>query len=188
MAESPRIQPLEPPYDPEIKATLVKWMPPNSGEPLALFRTLARHPMLLDRMRPLGAGLLGRGLLPARVRELLILRTSARCRATYEWSVHVTAFAQTAGLDRETVQMTATAAPEVLAVRRDDDALVFRVADELHDASTLSDELYGLLRERWGESEILEMVAVAGWYHLISFIIRAAGVADEPWAEPFPRA
>ena len=28
---SPRIAPVEPPYDPELGSLLEKWMPPNSG-------------------------------------------------------------------------------------------------------------------------------------------------------------
>src|SRR5438552_8948232 len=91
---APRIAPLEPPYAPEALEALTKWMPPGSGaEPLKLFRTLTRHPTLSARMRPLGAALLGRGTIPLRARELLILRTCARCGAEYEWGVHVTAFA-----------------------------------------------------------------------------------------------
>jgi hypothetical protein len=41
----PRIRPIEPPYDPDTEAQLLKWMPPNSPmEPLVLFRTLlVRH-------------------------------------------------------------------------------------------------------------------------------------------------
>lgn len=57
---TPRIAPLDPPYDPAIDAQLVKWMPPGSAvEPLKLFRTLAIHDDLFSRMRPLGAGILG---------------------------------------------------------------------------------------------------------------------------------
>jgi 4-carboxymuconolactone decarboxylase len=41
----------------------------------------AVHESLAARMRPLGAGILGHGLLEPRVRELMILRTCARCGA-----------------------------------------------------------------------------------------------------------
>jgi hypothetical protein len=66
----PRIPPLEPPYDPATEEMLGKWMPPGAGiEPLRLFRTLAAHPVLFGRMRPLGAGILGHGLLAPRMRS-----------------------------------------------------------------------------------------------------------------------
>ena len=79
---------------------LEKWMPPGSGlEPLQLFRVLARHPELSSRMRVTGAGLLGKGGVPARARELMIQRTSALCGAEYEWGVHAAAFGPAVGLD-----------------------------------------------------------------------------------------
>ena len=80
-APSPRIAALTPPFAPELDAMLKKWMPPGSAvPPLALFRTLAVHPELSSRMRPLGAALLGHGLLTPRERELVIQRTCARAR------------------------------------------------------------------------------------------------------------
>src|SRR5690242_20005187 len=69
MAHHPRIAPLDPPYDPATEQMLGKWMPPDSGlEPLKLFRTLAVHHSLFGRMRPLGAGILGHGLIEPRLR------------------------------------------------------------------------------------------------------------------------
>ena len=48
----PRIAPLDPPYAPEIAASLAKWMPPGSKmEPLKLFRTLVRNPEIGTRLR-----------------------------------------------------------------------------------------------------------------------------------------
>jgi hypothetical protein len=75
-----RIAPLEPPYEPEAAERLAKWMPPGSdAEPLALSRTLVVHGELASRMRPLGAGILGHGLVDARLREVMIHRTCALC-------------------------------------------------------------------------------------------------------------
>src|SRR5207237_9701807 len=139
--------PLEPPYTPEIEAALKKWMVPGATvEPLALFRTLARHPMLFKRMRPLGAGLLGKGSLPARDRETVILRTCARCGAEYEWGVDLAAFARPMGLDQL-------------------DELLVRACDELHDRGTLADQTLRELHARYTDEQILEILAVAGFYH-----------------------
>ena len=178
---SARIAPLAPPYSPEVKAALDKWMPPGTGAPpLALFRTLARNEALSERMRTLGAYLLGRSRLPARVRELLILRTSARTGAEYEWGVHVTAFSETVGLDEAAVR--ATCAAEVTGA----DALLCRFVDELCDASTVTDETWAALATRFGPEDLLELIAVVGFYHLIAFMVNAVGVEREPWAARFP--
>jgi alkylhydroperoxidase family enzyme len=183
----PRIAPIEPPYDPEVQALLDKWMPPGAAvPPLAIFRTIARHRLLFERMRPLGAALLGRGTLPPRVRELLLLRTCARCGAEYEWGVHVVGFGAIAGLGDEDVRATARATPAEVASRDDDDARLMRLADELHDTGTASDETWRALSTRFDDAALLEMVAVCGFYHLISFIVNAAGIEREPWAARFP--
>jgi 4-carboxymuconolactone decarboxylase len=183
---APRVAPVDPPYAPDVAQSLAKWMPPGSGaEPLMLFRTLARHPLLSERMRPLGAALLGRGTIPLRARELLILRTCARCGAEYEWGVHVTAFAAAAGLDDDAIR--ATLAPEpVLA--SESDALLFRFADELHDTATVSDAVWTPLAAKFSDAELLEMIAIAGFYHLISFTVNAARTPREAWAASFKSA
>ncbi|HZJ27506.1 MAG TPA: carboxymuconolactone decarboxylase family protein, partial [Acidimicrobiia bacterium] len=53
-----------------------------------IFTTLVRHPRLYRRFLAYG-GVLLTGALPARDRELMILRTAARCGAEYEWGQHV---------------------------------------------------------------------------------------------------
>lgn len=188
MTTLPRISPLAPPYTLEVEQMLAKWMPPNSEqEPLKLFRTIVRHETLSQRMRPLGSALLGHGTLPARTRELLVLRTCARCRAEYEWGVHVTAFAAAVGLDERTIVATVQrSAAEVAAGDSADDS-VMRLADELHDFGTATDVTWAELARHYDEPALLEMLAVVGFYHLISFVANGARVEREPWAARFPR-
>jgi hypothetical protein len=182
-----RVPPLAPPYEPEVEAMLLKWMPPGFGvEPLKLFRTILRHPLLGDRMRPLGGALLGKTSLGLRARELLILRTCARCGAEYEWGVHVSAFAAAAGLDDEAIAATTAPRANGAIEASDGDALLLRFADEMHDTSTVSDATWSALAARWSEAQLLEMIAVCGYYHLISYFTNAARIEREAWAARFP--
>jgi alkylhydroperoxidase family enzyme len=182
---TPRIRPLEPPYAPDVAQRLAKWMPPGSGmDPLVLFRTFARHPELDGRLRALGSGLLSKSSLPLRVRELVILRATARCRSEYEWGVHVTAFSAAAGLDEAAVQATVLP-PDALG--SGDDHAVMRFVDELHDTGRVSEPTWGALARRFDETQLLELVVLAGFYHLIAFVTNAAELPREPWARPFPR-
>ncbi len=187
-APSPRIEPLAPPYRPEVEAMLRRWMPPNSPyPPLALFRTLAVHEELFSRMRPLGAGLLGHGLLDPREREIVIHRTCARAGATYEWGVHARAFGRAVGLSDEQIAATATGdADDPVWSQRD--ALLVRLADELHDSATVSQALWTALTAHWTPPQLIELLVLAGWYRLIACVINGAAIADEPWAAPFPAA
>ena len=181
-----RIPPLEPPYDPEVKAMLDKWMPPNSGvEPLRLFRTFGVHDELASRMRPLGAGILGRGRVEPRLREVIIHRTCALTGAEYEWGVHVMGFGRPLGFTDEQLASTVHGSADD-SCWSEQEAAVFRLADELHSSSTVSDDLFAQLSRHFGNDEILELVITAGWYHTIAYIINAAGVEREDWAARFP--
>jgi 4-carboxymuconolactone decarboxylase len=185
-ATRPRIQPLEPPYDPETEALLKKWMPPGAEtEPLRLFRTLAVHDELASRMRPLGAGILGHGRVEPREREIVIHRTCARAGAEYEWGVHALAFGKPLDLDNAQIAATARGSAEDPAWS-EDDALLIRLADELHESCTVSDALWEELAERFSDDQLLELVITAGWYRLLAYVINAAGVEHEPWAARFP--
>jgi len=185
---SPRIAPLEPPYAPDVEASLNKWMPPGAPtEPLRLFRTMQVNPELASRMHPLGAGILGRtSLIPPPLREVMIHRISALTGAEYEWGVHLTAFGRSvAGFTEDQVHSTVHGAWSDGCWDAQQSA-VFRLADELHNTGTASDELWAQLAEHFDEAQIFELVVTAGWYHVIAFICNACRVELEDWAERFP--
>jgi hypothetical protein len=186
--QPPRIAPVEPPYPPELDAMLRKWMPPGSPvEPLRLFRTLGVHPELAARMRPLGAGLLGHGLVPARDREIVIHRTCARAGAEYEWGVHALAYGGPVGLTPAQLHASARGGADDPAWS-DGDRLLIRLADELHDGATVSPALWAELAARWTGPQLLELLIIAGWYRLLAYVINGAAVEREPWAPRFPGA
>jgi alkylhydroperoxidase family enzyme len=183
---APRIAPVQPPYDDETAAMLARWMPPGAhADPLLLFRTLAVHPELAARMRPLGAAILAHGTVEPRLREVMIDRTCALCGAEYEWGVHATAFAAAVGLSDEQLASTAGGG-SADGLWSDEERAVLRLAEELHRTSAVSDDLFGELRRLFDAQQILELVVTAGWYHTISFVIAAAAVQREPWAMRFP--
>jgi 4-carboxymuconolactone decarboxylase len=183
---APRIAPLDPPYSTETAALLAKLMGPvDDVEPLRLFRTLAVHQELASRMHPLGSGILGHPRLAPRDRELLILRTCARAGAEYEWGVHALVFGKPLGLSDEQLQATASGSAEDPAFSLEDSQLI-AAADALYETNTIPDELWGELSARLGEDQLIELVVVAGWYRLISYVINAAHIELEPWAARFP--
>src|SRR6185369_10535609 len=100
-----RIAPATPPFAPEIDAALQRIMPPGVP-PLTLFTTLARNPRVFQRF--MVGGLLDKGSISLREREIVIARTTARCGSEYEWGVHVTFFAARAGLTEAQVRASAT--------------------------------------------------------------------------------
>jgi alkylhydroperoxidase family enzyme len=181
-----RIAPLQPPYEPEIEAMLQKWMSAApEREPLKLFRTLALHRELAPRMGSLGALLRDGQRVDAREREIVIHRTTARCGAEYEWGVHAVAYGRPLGLTEAQLAATVHGAADDPAWS-EREALLVRLADELHDAAEVTDELWSELELHWSTEQLLELIVIAGWYRLISQILTAARIELEPWAARFP--
>jgi alkylhydroperoxidase family enzyme len=63
---------------------------------------------------------------------------------------------------------------------------VFRLADELHETSYVSDDLFAELERHFDAPQIIELCMTSGWYHALSYVIAAARPALEPWAARFP--
>src|SRR6266566_4791092 len=99
---APRITPIDPPYSVAVQAEFEKLM--RGQPPLLLFRTVARNPRVLQRM--MAGGLLDRGSISLRSRELMILRTCARCGAEYEWGIHIASFGAKAQWTPEQIRST----------------------------------------------------------------------------------
>lgn len=178
-----RIVPLEAPYDDTVAQAFQRFLPPGM-EPLKLFRTQAHNPRVLQRM--FAGNLLDPGSIDVRARELIILRTCARCGSEYEWGVHVALFSAQAALSADEVAAT-LAKPGVETGLPVHESLLLRVADELHDTSTVSDGLWTELAEHYGAQQILEIIALVGNYHAVSFVTNAARVELEDFAPRFNR-
>jgi 4-carboxymuconolactone decarboxylase len=183
----PRLAPLEPPYTPEIEEQLTRWMPPGAAiEPLRLFRTLMRHDGLAARMRPLGAGILGgQATVPARLREVMIDRTCALTGAEYEWGVHAAAFGGAVSFTEEHLRSTAVGDPLDRCWEADESA-VMQLADELHGTNTISAGLWETLAATFEETQLIELIVTAGWYHVIAYLCNGLAIQLEPWALRFP--
>jgi alkylhydroperoxidase family enzyme len=181
-AESPRLAPLEAPYPAAVAEDLAKLMPPGM-EPLGLFRTVAHNPRVLHRLRR--GGLLDPGAVSLRERELAILRTTARCGSEYEWGVHVAFFAAAAGLSAAEVEATVrgAAGDPIWSAR---DAAVIALCDALHERAQLPAEVWAAVAAQFEPAQIIELLALAGQYHMVSFVTNGRGLAREPGAPRFP--
>jgi alkylhydroperoxidase family enzyme len=178
MSDLPRIAPLAPPYLPAVAEDLEKLMPPGMA-PLGLFRTVAHNPRVLRRLRR--GGLLDPGAITLRERELVILRTTARCGSEYEWGVHVTFFAAAAGFTA--AQLAATVeGPADDPVWSPRERLLLALCDALHDQARVPDPLWSALAEELDAAQLIELLALAGQYHMISFLTNAARIEPEPGA------
>jgi len=179
---APRLEPLSPPYPPELQKVFDAIMPAGTA-PLLLFTTLARVPRIWDRFR--AGSLLDRGPVSLRHREIVIDRTCARCACAYEWGVHVAFFAERAALTPGQVRATVRGDADDPAWS-DDERLLIRMVDELHDSATLSDEIWNALATTFSVEQILELIALVGFYHTVSFLANGLRLAPEAYSAAFP--
>ncbi len=179
----PRVEPLTPPFAADVQAAFDKIMPAGVP-PLALFTTLARVPRIYDRFR--AGSLLDRGPVSLRHREIVIDRTCARCGCDYEWGVHIAFFADRAGLEPRHVRATARGDADDPAWS-EQEMLLIRLVDELHDTANISDQLWESLNTSFSIEQIFELIALAGFYHTVSFFANSLRLRGEPYAAPLPR-
>lgn len=177
-----RIEPVQPPYEPVIAEALDRIMPPGL-EPLLLFRTMARNPRIFAKL--FAGGLLDKGALSLRQRELVIDRTTARLGCEYEWGVHIALFAERAGLGRAEIAATVAGSAAADCWSAPERALLALV-DDLVDQRSIGDTTWQALTTHFDDVQILEAIALAGYYHTISFLCNGLRLPCEPYAVRFP--
>jgi 4-carboxymuconolactone decarboxylase len=182
----PRISPLTEQQWPDGLRSVLRSSPPGVGVRLGdnnIFTTLARHEDLTRAWLPFAGFLLGAGVLPARERELLILRTGYNCRSPYEWGQHVR-LSEGLGMEREEILRIAEG-PEAGGWSAADAALL-RAADELHGEARISDDTWAQLSEGYDERGLIEIAMLVGHYHMVAYALNSLGVELDEGLEGLP--
>lgn len=179
---TPRVAPAEAPYPAAIAERLARIMPADVP-PLTLFTTLARDERLFTRF--MDASLLDRGHLSLRQREIVIDRVTARAGSEYEWGVHVALFAARAGLGAAEISATVKGDAGDAVWSADERALVAAV-DQLHETSTIDDAAWQALSGHFSPEAILEVLMLAGFYRMVSYLTNALRLQPEAFAARFP--
>lgn len=180
-----RIDPVRPPYPPQVAERLDAMMPPGVP-PILLFRTFVKNLPMTTAMSGWGGYELSKRLsLSIRDREIVIDRTCARCECEYEWGVHVAFFAERAGLSGKQITSLTHGGAGDPCWTDERDRLLVAAADALHDTADLDEDLWRRLARLLRPGQMLDLLMLAGWYHAVSFTANAAQVARENWAPRF---
>ena len=182
-----RVAPATEPYPDKVQAAFDR-MPRSWMPPFRLFTTLARHPEMFERFIRGAPSYLPGTKLSLRQREVLLHRVTARCGCRYEWGMRVHYFADEAGLTE--AQVKATVHGDAGSACWDaNDALLIRLADELHDSCDIGDDLWPALRAAFGDEAILELLMLAGYYRTVGYLANGLRLPPEPEiCRPFPAA
>lgn len=175
-----RIAPAAGPLPADIQQAIDAIM--RGNPPLLLFTTMARDHRLFFKF--FGSGLLDRGHVTIRQREIVINRVTATCGAEYEWGVHVAAYGAKAGLTEDQIA-SVTFGEADDACWDDADRVLIRLCDSLRRSCTVDDALWAELRGHHSEEAILELLMLAGTYRTVSYLVNSLRLPLEPGAPRF---
>jgi alkylhydroperoxidase family enzyme len=178
---SARIGPAAQPLPDDIQQAIDAIM--RGNPPLRLFTTMARDRRLFFKF--FGSGLLDRGHLSIRQREIVIDRVTAACGAEYEWGVHVATFAVKAGLTEEQI-LSLFSGDSSDECWTDDERDLIRLCDSLHSDCAVDDELWADLSAHHSDEAMLELLMLAGTYRTVSYLVNSLQLPLEPGARRFP--
>ena len=121
--------------------------------------------------------------IPARDREVIILRTAWLNRGDYIWGRH-NIIGQEAGLTEQEISRVTLG--DDAAGWSDFDAALLRAADELYTSRFVSEATWNTLGERYTESQLREVVLIVGNYTQLSMFQNTLGAQLEPGIEGLP--
>ncbi len=174
----PRLLPLDPSEfgqeASEIVAALRRTLSSAATDEVPeLIATLLRHPALFRRFIELALQLLG-GALPARDRELAILRTTWLCKTPYEWGEHVAIGKRVADLTEEEIKRIREGSAS--AGWNTHDRAIIRAVEELHEDAMISDSTWAVLTRTLDDKQLIELPILIGQFHGVSYLENALRV------------
>jgi 4-carboxymuconolactone decarboxylase len=150
------------------------------------FNAWLRSPELADRLQKVGEYVRFNTSLDKRLNEMAIIMTAQYWGVQYEWYAHAP-LAIKAGLDPEIVAaLGAGNKPEKM---KDDEAIVWEFTTQLRRDHGVNDAIYAKTVEKFGENGVMDLVAVNGYYDVVSMTLNVARVSPPANAElPFKQA
>lgn len=146
---------------------------------LNIFKVMAHAETNFRPLMRLGQSILTEQQLPAKLRELAILRVARLSKAEYEWVQHV-----------PIAKMTGASTEQVAALERDDataacfdpvERLVLRATDEIVRDGGPSDATFAELSSHFSHREIVELVLAVGFYMVMARLMISTRIdVDEP--------
>src|SRR6267154_935866 len=148
------------------------------------FQLLIRAPEICEHASQLGEHLRWGTSLPDRLSELAIISTARFWRAQYEWFAHAP-LAEKAGVPAAAIEMIRTGGTPVFTEQ--DEALIYRVCNEIFRTQRLSDASFSEAVKALGENGLVEVIAIIGYYTLIGNTLNVFQVGlPEGETPPFP--
>lgn len=144
---------------------------------LSLFQLLARHPEVLRRVKAVGSFANRDCDLPAKDRELMILRMAWRYNSEFEWGQHYQQAIEAGWTAEECERL------KDVSVSGDWDewaSALLSATDGLLDQAMIPTAAWNVLRTRYSEEMMLELIIFFGHYTMVSMFANTFGLGLAP--------
>ena len=145
------------------------------------FHAWIHSPEMADRAQRLGEYCRFNSSLERRLSELAILFTGAHWRAQFEWYGHEP-MARDAGVADDVI--AAIKNGEKPDFQNSDEAALYAFCRELYANKRVSDETYATAELELGRQGVVDLVAILGYYALVSMTLNAFAVPLPDGVEP----
>lgn len=176
-AQSPRITPIPLEEVPEADMEMFGGRD-NPRNQLNFFKVLVQNAALLKKYEPLAMQLGREPTIPARDKEVLILRTSTLCGETYELAHHLF-IARKAGMSDAEIEQAKHGSAGLPPFEQ----ALMRAAEELVRDHCIGDETWAVLASRYTNSQLIEVVFMVANYTLLAMVNNSLGIHTEEQIE-----
>lgn len=145
------------------------------------FNAFVTAPGAGQRLSSLGATLRFETSIERRLSEVAIITIGARWRAEFEWWAHAR-MAREQGVPDAVVDAIGRGDDPPFAA--EDERIVYAVADELTRTGHVAEAGYDAARDLLGDTGMVELVSLCGYYTLISYLLNAFAVPVPPGVSP----
>ena len=171
-----RIKPMTQEECTEEQAEIMKsWRLPDGSVP-NLILAFIHHPDLLKRWFPYGMHVMKDSTLPARHRELIIMRVAWLNQSDYEWGHHARLSRAVGITDAELKLVTLGYEAEGWS---DFERLLLKAVDEMKLETTIKDETYEGLSAEYSVKQMLDLIQTFGAYNIVSMSLNIFGIQLE---------
>jgi 4-carboxymuconolactone decarboxylase len=140
------------------------------GKVVGPIKVWLKNPGLAEHAQALGAYARFGSSLPPRLSELAIIVTGAFWKANYEWFAHAP-LAIKAGIDPAAVEAIRTGGTPTFS--KSDEQAIYDFATELVRTRRVSDATFERAKKELGETAVIDMVGIIGYYSLVSVTLNA---------------
>lgn len=155
------------------KIIAARTIKPEDGHIGGPFDAWVRSPEMGRRLLGLGDFFRFRTSVDRRYVELAILVTGQRWQAQFEWFAHEP-MARKAGVPEDVIQ--AIKKGEEPQLTDPGDMAAFALARELQDERTLTDNAFNAAKRQFGETGVVELIGLCGFYGLVSMTLNGLDV------------